>query len=128
MIDLPSVKEAPVFGAFMCVYRTPFHDFIFHQFQSDVIKRQINEHLGATINQITNRSLNGFVIPIPEKEEQVATSRVLSDMNEEIVELDCKLTKAREIKQSLMQELLTGRIRLVKPAGTIISMPEAVHA
>ncbi|MCY2981164.1 MAG: hypothetical protein NTU79_21070 [Planctomycetota bacterium] len=95
MIDLPSVKEAPVFGAFMCVYRTPFHDFIFHQFQSDVIKRQINEHLGA---------------------------------NEEIVELDCKLTKAREIKQSLMQELLTGRIRLVKPAGTIISMPEAVHA
>jgi type I restriction enzyme S subunit len=112
-IDFKSEAERHVFGAFMCVYRTDFHDFVFHQFQSDMIKRQISEHLGATINQITNKSLNSFEIPIPSKDEQTAIATVLSDMDTEIESLESKLAKAREIKQGLMQELLTGRIRLV---------------
>jgi len=53
------------FGAFMAVFRTPLHPFVYHQFQSGGIKRQIQEHLGATINQITNKSLNSFRIPLP---------------------------------------------------------------
>jgi type I restriction enzyme S subunit len=112
-IDSKSELERHVFGAFMCVYRTEFHDFIFHQFQSHVIKRQVHEHLGATINQITNKSLNSFEIPIPPLDEQKAIATVLSDMDTEIVSLEAKLAKAREIKQGMMQELLTGRIRLV---------------
>lgn len=102
------------FGAFMAVFRTPFHDFVYHQFQSDVIKRQIHEHLGATINQITNRSLNSFEIPFPmDKSEQTAIASMLSDMDAEIAALEAKLAKARQLKQGMMQELLTGRIRLV---------------
>lgn len=102
------------FGAFMSVFRTPFHRYVFHQFQSDVIKRQINQHLGATINQITNKSLNSFEIPIPPTEmEQIAIADVLSDMDAEVAAIEIKLTKARQIKQGMMQELLTGRIRLV---------------
>lgn len=102
------------FGAFMAVFRTSFHEFVFHQFQSDVIKRQINEHLGATINQITNKSLNSFEVPLPPTEsEQLAIADILSDMEAEIAAIDAKLSKARQIKQGMMQELLTGRIRLV---------------
>jgi type I restriction enzyme S subunit len=102
------------FGAFMAVFRSPFHSFIFHQFQSSIIKRQIHEHLGATINQITNKSLNSFVIPLPPTEaEQDAIATILSEMDAEIATLEAKLTKARALKQGMMQELLTGRIRLV---------------
>ena len=105
------------FGAFMTVFRSPLHDFIYHQFQSDVIKRQIHEHLGATINQITNRSLNSFQIPIPPNDrEQSAIAAILSDMDTEITMLEAKLAKARQVKQGMMQELLTGRIRLIEPA------------
>jgi type I restriction enzyme S subunit len=43
----------------------------------------------------------------------MAITTVLSDMDAEIESLESKLAKAREIKQGMMQELLTGRIRLV---------------
>ena len=45
--------------------------------------------------------------------EQAAIASVLSDMDAEIAALEVKLSKARAIKQGMMQELLTGRIRLV---------------
>ena len=68
------------FGAFMCVFRTPYHDFVFQQFQSGSIKKQIEEHLGATINQITNKSLKSFQILMPDHEdEQRAVAAALSD-------------------------------------------------
>jgi type I restriction enzyme, S subunit len=106
--------EGMTFGAFMTVFRTRFHNFVYHQFKSDVIKRQIYEHLGATINQITNKSLNSFQIPLPTDEaEQTAIAAILSDMDTEIAALEAKLTKARQIKQGMMHNLLTGRIRLI---------------
>jgi type I restriction enzyme S subunit len=45
--------------------------------------------------------------------EQTAIANILSDMDTEIESLESKLAKAHEIKQGMMQELLTGRIRLV---------------
>ena len=52
-------------------------------------------------------------IELPSIEEQTAIATVLSDMDTEIESLEAKLAKAREVKQGMMQELLTGRIRLV---------------
>ncbi|MGH2589141.1 MAG: restriction endonuclease subunit S [Dehalococcoidia bacterium] len=49
----------------------------------------------------------------PTIEEQSAIAAVLSDMDAEIEALEAKLAKARRIKQGMMQELLTGRIRLI---------------
>ncbi len=49
----------------------------------------------------------------PTKAEQEAIAAILSDMAAEIAALEVKLTKARQIKQGMIQELLTGRIRLV---------------
>src|SRR5207245_11410932 len=59
---LDEAAKGMTFGAFMAVFRTPAHRFVYHQFQSAVLKRQVREHLGATINQITNKSLNSFRI------------------------------------------------------------------
>ena len=67
-IDTNSVGHS--FGAFMSVYRTKYSDFIFQVFISDIFKNQINKFLGATINQITNSSLNSFIVPLPPTEEQ----------------------------------------------------------
>ncbi|MGD0496875.1 MAG: restriction endonuclease subunit S [Bryobacteraceae bacterium] len=53
-------------------------------------------------------------IAVPEdKGEQTAIATVLSDMDAEMAALETKLAKARQIKQGMMQSLLTGRIRLV---------------
>ncbi len=49
-------------------------------------------------------------------EEQTAIATILSDMDTEIATLEVKLTKTRQLKQGMMHELLTGRIRLVEEA------------
>lgn len=49
----------------------------------------------------------------PTQSEQSAIARSLVDMDDEITALKSKLAKVRQVKQGMMQELLTGRIRLV---------------
>jgi hypothetical protein len=44
----------------------------------------------------------------------IAITETLSDLNAEIAALEGKLSKARQVKQGMMSELLTGRIRLVE--------------
>ena len=70
LIDKKTAGSA--FGAFMSVYRTDNARFMFQQFQSSIIQQQINEILGATINQITNKDLNNFNVVLPPKPEQKA--------------------------------------------------------
>jgi len=51
-------------------------------------------------------------IRIPPPDEQSAIAVILSDMDAEIASLDSELTKARQLKHGMMQELLTGKTRL----------------
>ncbi|MDC0341240.1 restriction endonuclease subunit S [Candidatus Poseidoniaceae archaeon] len=53
---------------------------------------------------------------VPAKPEQRAIGQVLSDMDAEIAALEQRLEKTKAIKQGMMQQLLTGRIRLVDPS------------
>ena len=53
-------------------------------------------------------------LPIDFK-EQTAIAAVLSDMDAEIAALERRREKTKQIKQGMMQQLLTGRIRLVEP-------------
>jgi type I restriction enzyme S subunit len=50
---------------------------------------------------------------VPPPSEQIAISATLADFGAEIIELEKKLAKTRDLKQGMMQELLTGRTRLV---------------
>lgn len=100
------------FGAFMAVYRSDANPFLQYFFQSDDFKNQIDAQLGATINQITNGSLNSFVVALPPKDEQNAIAARLKDADQLIATLQRLIAKKQAIKQGLLQQLLTGRTRL----------------
>ena len=68
---------------------------------------------GATRYNLSKNNFAETVIQLPEKEEQNAIASILSDMDNEIEALEQKLAKTRQIKQGMMQQLLTGKIRLV---------------
>ena len=57
--------------------------------------------------------IKSISVPLPCFDEQAVIATILSDMDAEIAALEAKLAKARQVKQGMMQELLTGRIRLV---------------
>jgi type I restriction enzyme S subunit len=57
--------------------------------------------------------INKMEVPLPSLAEQTAIAEILSDMDAEITALESRREKTRLLKQGMMQELLTGRIRLV---------------
>lgn len=60
-------------------------------------------------------TLRNMEISLPSEQEQIAIATILSDMDSEIQALEQRLVKTRQIKQGMMQELLTGKTRLVQP-------------
>ena len=68
---------------------------------------------GATRYNLSKSALLNVAFPCPPQPEQTAIASILSDMDAEIAALESKLSKARLLKQGMMQELLTGRIRLL---------------
>jgi type I restriction enzyme S subunit len=101
------------FGAFMALFRSPLNPYLRFFFESDSFRRQIEEHLGATINQITNKSLKGFKVTYPpHADERARITSFLVDASNLVVSLERLISKKRDIKQGMMQELLTGRTRL----------------
>ena len=71
------------------------------------------EMSGNAITRLTLTKINRLKFPVCKLPEQTSIATVLSDMDSEIETLESKLSKARDLKQGMMQELLTGRIRLV---------------
>jgi type I restriction enzyme S subunit len=79
----------------------------------------MKEWIIKTYTQGGQPNLSGAIVKsieldLPAVKEQSAIATVLSDMDTEIDALESKLAKAREIKKGMMQELLTGRIRLIE--------------
>ncbi len=68
---------------------------------------------GSTRYNLSKIALLKLELKLPELPEQLAISNTLSDMELEIDALEVKLVKVLKVKQGMMQELLTGRIRLV---------------
>jgi type I restriction enzyme, S subunit len=69
---------------------------------------------GSTINHLYQKDFVNFIFKTPETlEEQREIATTLFDMDAEIAALENKLAKTRQLKQGMMAELLTGRIRLV---------------
>ena len=67
----------------------------------------------TSVAAIYTRDLLRIPFPVPSRKEQTAIATVLSDMHAEISALEARREKTRQVKQGMMQELLTGRIRLV---------------
>jgi len=68
---------------------------------------------GITIHHLYGKDLKGIYVEFPSLAEQIEIATILSDMDAEIAALETKLEKYRAIKLGMMQNLLTGKIRLV---------------
>ncbi|WP_317575324.1 restriction endonuclease subunit S [Segatella copri] len=74
-----------------------------------------NMATGTTISYLSREQFENYEILIPSsKAEQTAIANILSDCDSEIAALEEKRDKYKEIKQGMMQQLLTGKIRLIK--------------
>jgi type I restriction enzyme S subunit len=69
---------------------------------------------GSTRYNLSKSALLQATLVLPDLEEQTAIATVLSDMDADLAAIESRLAKARVIKQGMMQELLTGRTRLVE--------------
>lgn len=96
------------------VFDCPQAEVMFLFFLLKWIEPEWTKH-GQTGSQMNLNTglISNTMINLPSRKEQSAIAAVLSDMDAEIAALETKLAKARQIKQGMMQELLTGRIRLV---------------
>ncbi len=68
---------------------------------------------GSGLRNLDKTALGNTEVPIPREDEQTAIASVLSDMDAELATLEQRRDKTRAVKQGMMQELLTGRTRLV---------------
>ncbi|GHV11073.1 putative type I restriction enzyme specificity protein [Spirochaetia bacterium] len=68
---------------------------------------------GGTIQRLYNDILNKVKVVLPSIKEQYVLAQVLSDMDTEIAQLENKLAKYWQIKQGMMTDLLTGKVRLI---------------
>jgi len=94
--------------------------YFMHQILSAYGQSQIKEAMsGNAITRLTLEKINALRFPIASLPEQIAIAEALSEMDAEIAALEQRRDKTRALKQGMMQELLTGKTRLVSP--------EAVH-
>lgn len=89
--------------------------FMFYVLESSVFKDFLQQlSAGSTINHLYQKDLVKFDLFVPPtKEEQEAIAGILFDMDCGIHKLEEKLSKYQKVKQGMMEELLTGKVRLV---------------
>jgi type I restriction enzyme S subunit len=90
---------------------------VFGSFLSYIIRREEDQVLrlvtGSTVYHLYGSDMKKFTLALPPLPEQTAIAAVLSDMDAELAVLEERREKTRQLKQGMMQELLTGRTRLV---------------
>ncbi|WP_418358877.1 restriction endonuclease subunit S [Shewanella basaltis] len=88
-------------------------DYLASMMQFKLIQDQINDTIvGGAIPTLSQKEVANYVLPAPSIDEQTAIATIVSDMDNEIQTLEQRLSKTRQIKQGMMQELLTGKTRL----------------
>lgn len=108
-----------------------FHpEFFYHLLCSEMFGDFLAQlSAGSTISHLYQKDFVGFVFRAPKNiAEQTAIAAILTDMDAELAALEAKLAKARQLKQGMMQELLTGRIRLLPARAEVIPLPVPENA
>ena len=114
--DLPNT----LFSYHIVRYRFYDNEFMSHDFKGYVLNNKTvldyfsQRATGSTRFVLTRKDFNETVVRIPTSyEEQFSIAKILVDMDTEIEKLEKKLGKYKMVKQGMMQNLLTGKIRLV---------------
>lgn len=121
-----------VFGDHTCFVKFIDFDFLVGADGTQILHGKAGQHTRFHCLQLQYRGVEStgynrhfkflkdrefLVPPLP---EQTAIATVLSDMDTELAALQARRTKTQALKQAMMQELLTGRIRLVEPQGASV--------
>ncbi len=118
-IDQPQYMETP-FWTVDTLFYSVLHDdnnakFMYYRFGL-IHWHGYNEASG--VPSLNVKTIENIELKCPEPTEQVAIATVLSDMDAELAALEQRLEKSRGLKQAIMQELLTGKTRLVCSEAT----------
>jgi len=90
------------------------HEYRRYCFQTSAIRQQFLFYaVGTKVSGISKTNIAKLKMPVPKVPEQTAIAEVLSEMDAELAVLEQRREKTRALKHAMMQELLTGRIRLV---------------
>jgi type I restriction enzyme S subunit len=88
-------------------------DYLYHKLSALRNQFENSATHGGIFTNLTTSSIRDFETSFPPIESQIEIAKILSDMDLEIKILESKLEKHRRIKSGMMQNLLTGKIRLV---------------
>ena len=115
-INKPQYMDTPFWTVdtlFYCDVQPPNSaKFLYYRFLL-IDWMQYNEASG--VPSLNGRTIERIEIGCPDAKEQTAIATALSDMDADLAALESRLAKTRAIKQGMMQELLTGRTRLIAP-------------
>jgi type I restriction enzyme S subunit len=114
------IADNVVLGGDLLVIRTD-PAVISGTFLSHVIRREDDQVLrlvtGSTVYHLYGADMKKFTFRLPQLAEQQAIVGVLAEMDAELSALEARRDKTRSLKQGMMQELLTGKTRLVRAGG-----------
>lgn len=90
------------------------HEYLQYCFQTPAVREQFMFYaVGTKVSGISKSNIVKLKVPVPSVPEQTAIATILSDMDTELAALQARRSKTQALKQAMMQELLTGRIRLL---------------
>ncbi|KGD64619.1 Type I restriction-modification system, S subunit [Alcanivorax nanhaiticus] len=88
-------------------------EFVYFVLQSQAVKTFYELELtGSTINNLSLRSVKNTPIPLPPKKEQRKIAGILAEIDKGICQRNSKLNQFSSLKKALMQDLLTGKVRV----------------
>lgn len=94
-------------------------EFLRQLYLTKVVMKQITDgSAGTTVGTYTISGAKKIEIPFPPLPEQTAIAEVLADLDAELAAVEQRREKTRALKQAMVQELLTGRTRLVTAGGS----------
>ena len=94
------------------------HEYRRYCFQTAAVRQQFLFYaVGKKVSGISKTNIPKLTLPVPSVPEQTDIADVLSGMDAELAALEARRDKTRDLKQAMMQELLTGKTRLVAVGG-----------
>lgn len=89
------------------------YDLEFFYYYLSSLQQSVLKYVGeGTQKNLNAQAVKNFDLKIPSLQEQTRIATILSDMDSELDALEAQLAKARQLKQGMMQVLLTGKVRL----------------
>jgi type I restriction enzyme S subunit len=115
-------EEEAYAGGDIVIFRPKAADSLFLGYALnglEVARQKASLGQGDAVVHISATALGQVSVRLPETGEQSAIAAVLSDIDGGIAALEARRDKTRAIKQGMMQQLLTGRVRLVAPEAPV---------